>query len=48
MLGFWDSTISMLDDLQQRGMVRGRWRDNIGVATCLDDIRRLVDELGAQ
>lgn len=44
MLGFWDSTIHMLDDLEQRGMVRGRWRDNIGVATCLDDIRRLVDE----
>jgi uncharacterized protein (TIGR00730 family) len=48
MLGFWDSTISMLDDLEQRGMVRGRWRDVIGVASCLDDIRRLVDELGAQ
>jgi hypothetical protein len=36
--GFWDSLIHMLDDLQQRGMVRGKWRDYIGVATTLEDI----------
>lgn len=30
--GFWNTTIQMLDDLQQRGMVRGQWRDYIGVA----------------
>lgn len=42
MKGFWDSTIQMLDDLQQRGMVRGQWRDYICVANSLDDIGRLL------
>ena len=42
MLGFWDSTIRMLDDLQQRGMVRGCWRDYICVANTLADIGRLL------
>ena len=42
MLGFWDATIAMLDDLQQRGMVRGQWRDYICVANRLDDIGRLL------
>ena len=37
-LGFWDAAIRMLDDLQQRGMVRGRWRDYIYVANNLDEI----------
>jgi len=39
MKGFWDSTIHMLDDLQQRGMVRGKWRDYICVANNLDEIK---------
>ena len=38
MKGFWNGMIAMLDDLQQRGMVRGQWRDYIGVATTLEDI----------
>jgi hypothetical protein len=42
MLGFWDATIRMLDDLQQRGMVRGRWRDYICVANNLDEIEQLI------
>ena len=42
MKGFWDSTISMLDDLQQRGMVRGQWRDYICVADNLDEIGRIL------
>lgn len=36
--GFWNRLIAMLDDLQQRGMVRGNWRDRIHVATNLDEI----------
>ena len=32
----------MLDDLQQRGMVRGRWRDYICVANNLDEIEQLI------
>ena len=42
MLGFWDATIAMLDDLQQRGMVRGRWRDYICVANSLQEIASLI------
>ena len=42
MKGFWDSTISMLDDLQQRGMVRGQWRDYICVADNLDEIGKIL------
>ena len=42
MKGFWDSTISMLDDLQQRGMMRGQWRDYICVADNLDEIGKIL------
>jgi uncharacterized protein (TIGR00730 family) len=42
MLGFWDATIAMLDDLQQRGMVRGLWRDYICVANSLQEIESLI------
>ena len=42
MLGFWDATIAMLDDLQQRGMVRGRWHDYICVANSLQEIASLI------
>lgn len=42
MKGFWDSTIQMLDDLQQRGVVRGQWRDYIQVATTLQEIKALL------
>ena len=41
---FWDSTIRMLDDLQQRGMVRGQWRDYICVANNLDEMGDLLAE----
>ena len=44
MKGFWDSTICMLDDLQQRGMVRGQWRDYICVANNLDEMGDLLAE----
>lgn len=40
--GFWDSLLTMLDDLQQRGMVRGQWRDYISVANCLEELAGLV------
>lgn len=42
MKGFWDSTIQMLDDLQQRGVVRGQWRDYIQVANTLEEIKALL------
>lgn len=40
--GFWDSLLAMLDDLQQRGMVRGQWRDYISVANNLEELAGLV------
>lgn len=40
--GFWDSLLAMLDDLQQRGMVRGQWRDYISVANSLEELAGLV------
>lgn len=42
MKGFWDGTIQMLDYLQQRGVVRGQWRDYIQVATTLEEIKALL------
>ena len=40
--GFWDSLVALLDDLQQRGMVRGQWRDYIAVADCLKELEVAV------
>ena len=38
MKDFWNPLIRMLDDLQQRGMVRGHWRDYIRVATSIEEL----------
>lgn len=45
MKGYWDSTIAMLDDMQQRGVIRGRWRDYIMVADSLADVEHIVGRL---
>ena len=45
MKGFWDCTIHMLDDLQQRGMVRGHWRDYICVANSIQDIYAIMQSI---
>lgn len=42
MKGFWNPLITMLDDLQCQGFVRGDWRDRIAVATSLDEITALI------
>jgi uncharacterized protein (TIGR00730 family) len=42
MKGFWGDMIAMLDRLQQRGMVRGEWRDYIAVANSLEEISELI------
>ena len=42
MKGFWDDMIALLDRLQQRGMVRGQWRDYIAVANSLEEISELI------
>ena len=45
MKGFWDAAIAMLDDLQQRGVIRGQWRDYICVANNLDEIEQLLQPM---
>lgn len=42
MKGFWNSLIALLDDLQEKGMIRGHWSDMIAVAESLEDIKRIV------
>ena len=42
MKGFWNATIHMLDDLQERGFVRGQWRDYIQVANTLEELKALT------
>ena len=40
--GFWDSLTACMDDLQQRGVMRGHWTDHIRVATTLADVQQLL------
>lgn len=40
--GFWDTLVSLLDDLQSKGMIRGDYHRHIEVAETLDDIKRLL------
>lgn len=44
MKGFWNSTIALLDDLQQRGFIRGKWADFIGVAASFDELLHHLEE----
>ncbi len=45
MKGFWNTTIDLLDDLQEKGMIRGEWRDYIEVANSLDELKKKIGEL---
>ena len=40
--GFWDTTIALLEFMQDNGMVRGHWADYIVVAKDIEEISRLV------
>ena len=42
MKGFWDSLITMLEDLQAKGMIRGNWRNYIKTADSIEEISRLI------
>ena len=42
MKGFWNELIALLDDLQQKGMIRGSWRQYIKTADSLEEISRLI------
>ena len=39
MKGFWDSLITLLDDLQDKGVTRRDWRSQIEVVNSLDEIK---------
>ena len=43
MKGFWNSLIAMMDDLGQRGVMRGSWRDGISVAATLDEVAHFLN-----
>lgn len=42
MKGFWDKLIALLDDLQQKGFIRGDWHKQIKVANNIDDIAEII------
>ena len=42
MKGFWDSLVSLLDDLQAKGMVRGEWWQYIKTADSIEEIKTLI------
>ena len=42
MKGFWNNLIALLDDLQDKGMVRGDWQQYIKTADSIEEISRLL------
>ena len=40
--GFWDKTIEMLNDMQQRGFMRGHWTDYIKVVESIEQLKELI------
>jgi hypothetical protein len=42
MKGFWNTLIALLDDLQDKGMIRGNWRDYIKTADSIEEIESLI------
>ena len=42
MKGFWDSLITLLNDLQAKGMIRGDWQQYIKTADSIEEIISLI------
>ncbi|MCR5130690.1 MAG: TIGR00730 family Rossman fold protein [Prevotella sp.] len=42
--GFWNALVALLDDLQERNMIRGHWTNFIRVANSLDELTALLEE----
>ncbi|MDD6842243.1 MAG: hypothetical protein PUI72_05735 [Prevotellaceae bacterium] len=36
--GYWNSLVALLDDMQQKGMVRGDWHSHISVIESLKEL----------
>ena len=41
--GFWNQLIALLDDLQEKGMIRGDWRQYIKTADSIEEISRIIN-----
>lgn len=39
---FWNTLIELLDDIQQRGMIRGHWKDYINVANSFEELTAMI------
>ena len=44
MKGFWNSTIALLDDMQEKGMIRGEWHDYIDVANDFEELKEKIEK----
>lgn len=44
MKGFWDSLINCMDDLQQKGVIRGQWQDYISIVSKLTEIEQKLSK----
>lgn len=42
MKGFWNSTIALLNDMQQKSMIRGEWHDYIEVVNNLEELKTMI------
>lgn len=42
--GFWNSLIALLDDLQERQMIRGDYHRHVLVANSLEDLSKIIEE----
>ena len=46
MKGFWNSTIALLNDMADKGMIRGDWHEEIEVANDFKELKKEIEELG--
>ena len=44
MKGFWNSTIALLNDIADKGMIRGDWHEEIEVANSLEELKKKIEE----
>ena len=40
---FWNPLITLLDDLQSQGMIRGQWHDYIKPVESIEELKELID-----
>lgn len=44
MKGFWNALIALMDDLDNKGMIRGNWHNMIEVANNIDELTQLIQQ----